>query len=193
VRDVGSGHPQLDFLRSLRSTRRFRPEPVPDPVLTEILEAARWCGSAHNRQPWQFVVVRDAATKGALAELGPYTEFFGAAAVVVAVVMTGENQGFSFDCGRVTQQLLLAAHACGVASCNAGLVPEENRQAAMRLLGVPAGHSLGVLVALGYRAPGDQLAPAGGIDRRSVTRGRKPLRELVHYERVAARTPPGEP
>ena len=61
----------------------------------------------------------------------------------------------------------------------------------MELLEIPAGHSLGVLVALGYRAPGDQLAPDGGIDRRGgVPLGRKPLNELVHYERFGRPDPP---
>lgn len=184
----------LGVLRSLRSVRRFRPDPVPDADLRAILEVARWCGSAKNTQPWQFVVVREPATRTALARLGPYTEFFAAAPLLIAVVMDGEGTGFSFDCGRVTQNLLLAAHAHGIASCNAGLVPAENRQAAMSLLDVPAGHSLGVVVALGYRAPGDQLAPEGGIDRRGgVPPGRKPLRELVHYERFGRPDPPAAP
>ena len=101
----------LDVLRALRSTRRFRPEPIPDAELRAILEVARWCGSAKNTQPWQFVVVREPATRAALARLGPYTEFFATAPLVIAVVMDGEGSAFSFDCGRVTQNLLLAARA----------------------------------------------------------------------------------
>jgi nitroreductase len=51
-----------------RSIRRFRPDPVPDEALTRMLEAARAAPSATNCQPWRFLVVRDEATRAALAE-----------------------------------------------------------------------------------------------------------------------------
>ena len=43
------------WLRSRRSVRRFRPDPVPGDVVTHILETATWAPNAHNRQPWRFV------------------------------------------------------------------------------------------------------------------------------------------
>ena len=45
------------FLRTRRSIRRFKPEPVPDSVIREILHTATFAPSAHNRQPWRFVVL----------------------------------------------------------------------------------------------------------------------------------------
>ena len=138
----------IRLLCSLRSLRRYRDDPVPDEVVRDVLEAGRWCGSARNRQPWQFVVVRDPATRAQLARLGPYAEFVADAPVCIAVVMDGEGTGFSFDAGRVTQTLLLAAHAHGIGSCNAGIAPAEHERAALQLLGVPPGHSLGMVVAL---------------------------------------------
>ena len=181
----------LRFLRSLRAVRRFRPDPVSADVVRDVLAAARWTGSAQNRQPWQFVVIRERATIDGLAQLGPFTEFFVGAPLCVAVLMDGERTGSSYDCGRVSQTLMLAAHAHGVGSCNAGLGPEENQRAGMTLLGIPEGHSLGQVIAFGYRAAGDQLAPPGGIDRPPLApAGRKPLEELVHYERFGRREPP---
>ena len=50
---------RIRFLRGLRAVRQLRPEPLPEAVLNDILEVARWSGSAGNRQPWEFVVVRD--------------------------------------------------------------------------------------------------------------------------------------
>jgi nitroreductase len=49
----------LDFLKSLRTVRFFEREPVSQEALDDILEVARWSGSARNRQPWKFLVVRD--------------------------------------------------------------------------------------------------------------------------------------
>jgi len=44
-----------------RSIRRFKPDPVPEPLLREILEAARWSPSWGNTQPWEILVVTGAA------------------------------------------------------------------------------------------------------------------------------------
>lgn len=53
----------LDLMRSRRSTRHFRPDPVPPELLDELLEAARWAPSGFNLQPTHFVVVTDPAVK----------------------------------------------------------------------------------------------------------------------------------
>ena len=49
--------------------RNFLPTPIPDAVLTRVLTAAHHAGSVGFMQPWDFVVVRDPATKGAVKEL----------------------------------------------------------------------------------------------------------------------------
>jgi len=49
--------------------RNFLPTPIPDPVLTRLLTAAHHAGSVGFMQPWDFVVVRDHATKGAVKKL----------------------------------------------------------------------------------------------------------------------------
>lgn len=58
-----------DFLRSRRSVRRFQPDPIPDSVIERILTTATFAPSAHNLQPWRFVVVKnpDARTRLAFA------------------------------------------------------------------------------------------------------------------------------
>jgi len=56
------------FLRTRRSIRRFRPDPVPDSVIESILHTATFAPSAHNRQPWRFVVVTNPSVKMRLGE-----------------------------------------------------------------------------------------------------------------------------
>ena len=69
----GAGGPGLDALgalmRSRRAIRRFDDRPVPDELVSEILEAARWAPSPANRQPTRFIHVRDAAIKQRLQDL----------------------------------------------------------------------------------------------------------------------------
>lgn len=58
----------LSLIRGRRSIRRYADRSVPPEVLWDLLEAARWAPSAHNRQPWRFAVLVDAGRKRALAE-----------------------------------------------------------------------------------------------------------------------------
>ena len=51
------------FLRTRRSIRRFKAEPVPETIIKEILHTATFAPSAHNRQPWRFAVITDPSTK----------------------------------------------------------------------------------------------------------------------------------
>jgi F420 biosynthesis protein FbiB-like protein len=57
-----------NFLRTRRSIRRFKTDPVPDSVIQNILATATFAPSAHNRQPWRFVVITTQSVKESLAE-----------------------------------------------------------------------------------------------------------------------------
>lgn len=57
-----------DFLRSRRSVRRFKPEPVEQAAIERMIQTATSAPSAHNRQPWRFCVVRQPEAKARLAD-----------------------------------------------------------------------------------------------------------------------------
>ncbi len=57
----------LDLIKKRRSLRRYEPRPVAPNLLQMVLEAGRWGPSAHNRQPWRFVVIESFETKERLA------------------------------------------------------------------------------------------------------------------------------
>jgi coenzyme F420-0:L-glutamate ligase/coenzyme F420-1:gamma-L-glutamate ligase len=66
-----NGNQSIDrqsFIRSRRSVRRFREQPVPEDVLRRLLETAVWSPSAHNRQPWRFAVLSSPGAKARLAQ-----------------------------------------------------------------------------------------------------------------------------
>lgn len=58
----------LAHLRARRSLRRYRDCPVPAAAIEQLLEAATWAPSAHNRQPWRFVIMQEPAVKSRLAQ-----------------------------------------------------------------------------------------------------------------------------
>ena len=57
----------IQWLKTRRSIRRYKSEPVPSVMINQILQAAIWAPSAHNRQPWRFVVIERPSTKMKLA------------------------------------------------------------------------------------------------------------------------------
>lgn len=59
----------LELVKKRRSTRRFKPDPIPDEHVEKILEAARWAMSGANGQPWEFVVVRKPELRAKIVDL----------------------------------------------------------------------------------------------------------------------------
>ncbi len=59
----------LQLVRSRRSCRKFKTDPIPDDVVEKILEAGRWAMSGGNGQPWEFIVIRDPAIKQKIGDL----------------------------------------------------------------------------------------------------------------------------
>jgi nitroreductase len=156
----------------LRAVRTYRPEQITDEHLAAILEAARWTGSSKNTQPWQFVAVQDPEQRASVAAAGRFAGPLESAPTVLVMVSTPD--GGDFDMGRAAQNVMLAASGLGIASCPVTLHDEDRARAA---LGVPADHGCRWAIALGYPDPdaaGDS-SPYGG---------RKPIADLVRYERI---------
>jgi nitroreductase len=166
---------RISFLRSLRAVRNFRPDPVPQEVVDDILEVARWTGSATNRQPWELVVIRDRETLRALGRVEGYARHLSGAPLGIVLVMAGERSTLeTYDEGRLAERIMLAAWARGVGS-SVGWFAGDGRAAAKEILGVPENRTVRTAISLGY--------PDEGARRRRADRARKRLSEIVHEER----------
>jgi nitroreductase len=82
----------FDVMRRTFSAREFTGDPVPDEALRTIFDHARFASSGGNRQGWRVIVVRDPATKRALAELSGF-----AAKRYAAQVANGESPWNTID------------------------------------------------------------------------------------------------
>ncbi|MBL1073678.1 nitroreductase family protein [Nocardia sp. 2] len=163
-----------ESLMSLRAVRHYRADPVPRELVERIVAAARWTGSARNRQPWRFVAVTTPEARTALSHCGAYALHLATAPVVLVLAST-ENT-FSdtlFDMGRVTQSLCLAAHELGLASCPTTFHPQDNITRVAQLLELPGTWLPRHAIALGYPAP----APSPS----AIPTGRLPVAELLRW------------
>jgi nitroreductase len=172
----------IEFLRRLRTVRRFTDQPVPQAVLDDLLTVARWSGSANNRQPWLFVVVRDRDMLRRLSELEGYVGHLAGAALAIILVMDGDPDQVAqetFDEGVLSQRLQLAAQAHGLGSA-IGWFHGAGRQTAKELLGIPPERLVRTALSFGYEDVGAEGA------RSHPPQARKPLAEIVRYERFGA-------
>ncbi|MEU7042923.1 nitroreductase family protein [Streptomyces varsoviensis] len=178
--------PSASALTSLRATRWFTDEPVRDEHLRPVLEAGRWTGSARNRQPWRFVVVRDREIRRQLARLGAYAGHLAVAPLVIALAVeeTAGGEDAQFDAGRAAQNMMLAAHVQGLGTCPASFFPAENADRAGPLCGMAPPWRVRTAISLGHPAP----APPG---KPAIPTGRLPLAELVTEIPEAPKAPEG--
>ena len=160
-----------------RSVRAYRPEPVPEPLVRQVLEAARLAPSACNRQPFRIVVIRTRGREAELLRIYP-KEWFVKAPLVLAVCAVPDEawarsryDGWSAaetDATIATDHMLLAAADLGLGTC---WVAAFDPAAAREILGLPEN-----VVPVSFTPLGWPLDTPGAKER-------KPLEDLVHYER----------
>ncbi len=129
------------FVQGRRSIRRYQAQLIDPALLTQLLEAATWAPSAHNRQPWRFCVITSSEAKHALsarmadywrADLGSdgadpalierrvaisHARLTGAAALVVASVSMEEMDIYP-DVRRSTAEWTMAVQSVALACQN---------------------------------------------------------------------------
>jgi nitroreductase len=177
-----------EAIRTQRAVRRFRDEPLADDDLHAILDAGRRAGSSKNLQRWHFIVVRDRATLTALAQVGDFAGHLAGGAVAIALVTpdpaAGEPLSVMWDLGRAAQNMTLAAWGRGVGSVPATVYDQE---LCRRILGYPADRHCEYLLDFGYPANPE------AVTRPLRKGGRRPVEDVVFYERWGAKAGDANP
>ena len=175
----------LEAIRTRRSIRKYKTDPIDEKTLETVLEAARQAPSWANTQCWRFVVVRNAGTRArlsdTLSETNPARDAVTNAPVVIVAcaemekagyksgeVTTDKGDWFMFDVALAMHNLVLAAHAVGLGTVYVGLFDAKK---VADILSVPGGYSVVAITPLGYP------------DEEKDARPRKELAEIVHYDK----------
>lgn len=166
----------MQGLLTRRSVRKYQDKPIPKETINEIIAAAQHSPTAHNRQPWEFLVVDDKAVLAELRHLQRWTSFAKDAACVIFVCgdieksfsRDKEDEKWSFidvDCAIATQTLMLAAWSKGIGSCYCGAAPMQRVVDALKdYLHLPDNIRPFAIVPMGYPAetpkqPDDRVKP----------------------------------
>ena len=126
-------------------------------------------------------MIRERETLQALAKCEGYAHHVAGAALGIVIVMAGNPDladQETYDEGRLSERIMLAAGAYGVGS-SIGWFKGKGRTDAKALLGIPQERLVRTVISLGY--PDEEARRA----RPKVADARKPLSELAHYERYS--------
>jgi len=180
-------HPVATQFPMRWSPRSFSDRKLGAGEVLSVLEAARWAPSASNHQPWRFVwALREdgdhAAILGALVPGNQTWAGKAAALIVVAstATVTGKdgaetaNKWSAFDAGAAWMSLSLQAQAMGLVSHAMG---GFDAVALERAVGLPEGHSLHAVVALGHQGPIAALPEP--LQAREAPNSRHPVSETA--------------
>ncbi|KAA9007558.1 nitroreductase [Paenibacillus spiritus] len=155
----------LKTIRTRRTIKSFKPDPIDEALLLSWLEAA--CSAPNHRmtEPWE---VRHAGPE-TRAKLGHKTDF-GGAPVVLAVLSKPAATPFERDENLMAvscwvQNLLLAAHEAGAGTFWSSLGAQPRSR---EILGVPDGYDVVGLIGIGYPAEIPQPKPRNPIAGRIV-------------------------
>ena len=112
----------IDLIKTRRSVRSYTAEPVPEELLDQVLEAGTFAPTGGGHQPPVIVAVTNPETRERLrrlnaAVMGRDTDPYYGAPVIVVVLADGGRGTFVEDGSCVLENLMLAAHALGLASC----------------------------------------------------------------------------
>lgn len=143
----------LDVIRSRRSVRKYRKEPVTDLLINDILEAGRWAPSGMNNQPWRFVVIKDKSFKEKLSSMTHYSSIVAGSDFSVAVFYNSPS-GYHrekdiMSIGACIQNMLIYSHHLGIGSVWLGEIL-KNGDKINELLGINQTNEFMALIAFGY-------------------------------------------
>ena len=157
-------------MKSRRSVREFKKTPISNECIDLILEAG-WCApSASNKQPWEFIVIKNNNSLEYISKNARYGRFIKNAPLVIATLTKPKTspKWHLIDGTIATQQMILEAWALGIGTCWIG---NMNREKVKSWLKVPPHFHLLTVIPYGY------------FDLEGYTEpSRKAKKNLIHYE-----------
>jgi nitroreductase len=157
-------------IKTRHSVRKFKPEPVDEKAIQDVLECAAHAPTAMNSQPWLFGVIRNKETLKKIAGLTDHGKFIGDCPVCFAIFGEKKDTFYLEDCCAATENLILALQAYGISSCWVAGEKTLYVDALRKLMDVPENYTLVSLVA------------AGNPAEITITK-KKELENIVFYER----------
>ena len=147
----------LDTIANRCSIRKYQDREVDEATITLLLKAGTAAPSAHNLQPWEFIVITDRKTLNLIADAHSGGKMLYHAPLCICVCGNLERAHKDFtdywiqDCSAATENILMAVEALGLGAVWCGVHPRPDRVKPVReILGLPS-HIIPLnVIAVGY-------------------------------------------
>ena len=158
----------LDFIKERRSIRLFQENEIPDEEIEMILEAGRWAPSGSNKQPWEFIVIKNKDVIKQIEKTASYGRFMRKVPVLIAIVGKPEinRKWYVQDTSLASMNMMLMAWALKIGTCWIGTM---DREKAKEILGLKKDDFLLTVLPLGY-IKGDVPSPTPRKDMKEIKR-----------------------
>ncbi len=117
------------FIR--RSIRKFENKQVEQDKVEKLLRAAMQSPSAHNQQPWEFLVINDRELLDKMSTAGPYASMLNTATLAIITLVNNSNmrcpEYYLQDMSATTENILLEVVALGLGAVWIGVTPDKPR------------------------------------------------------------------
>lgn len=140
------------IIKCRHSVRSYKPTPVEDPIIRDVLECARLAPTAMNLQPWLIGVIREKELLKKVGGLTDHGKFIADAPVCFAVFGERKAKYYLEDCSAATENIILSLQSYGVGSCWVAGDKKEYAESVRKILNVPDRYTLVSLVPAGYPA-----------------------------------------
>ena len=158
----------LNFIKERRSIRQYQEKEIPDDEIEMILEAGRWAPSGSNKQPWEFIIVKDKDKIREIEKTASYGKFIKQVPVLIAIVGKPKinSKWYIQDSSLVSMNMMLMAWGLKIGTCWIGTM---NREKAKEILGLGKDDFLLTVLPLGY-IKGDIPSPTPRKDMDEIKR-----------------------
>ncbi len=164
----------MNTIYKRRSTRRYEEKDISKDLLDKLVKAGMQAPSAHNKKPYEFIIVTDKNILNKLSGTGLYCHMLKYAAAAIVIISTADDKQTPYwqaDCGAVVENILLEATDLQIGSCWIGEYPNiEKSDKVKKILEIPNEYQVFATISLGY-----------GTEEKEPNNNYYP--EKIHYEK----------
>ena len=160
----------IEAINQRCSIRGYENKPLSRDLLEKLVDAGRRAPTGRNVQPLEFIVITEKQTREQLASITEYGKFIAQAPACIAVY-SKETKYFLEDGCAAIENILLAATGLGLGACWVAGDKKPYTDIINGILEVSDGFKLIALIPVGYPT------------KRSTPRPKRPLKEVLHWEK----------
>lgn len=158
-----------DVARGRRSIRKFKPDPVPEELLREIVERGTWAPSASNMQAWRFGLITDPTVVRQIDRFSPGMGGNPPALIAVCSDLAYAQQRCgnkadelaTMDASLAAENIMLAAYNKGLGTC---AIKSYNDAVVRKILQLPESIHIELLITVGYPDHDPKMPRRKGLD-----------------------------